>query len=200
MRRMKYTPGEEAAPAVREAARRQRYRSKTGKRRHERGTSGKTSLQGGGAGPQQGISASQTIPSRGSNPLKASFNRFLVAVREIAEEYLEAVRSREYQVMPDEDGSKAIKRDMRSSGKTCQGFQEQEAEKENLFKASWSLSRKSLGMASSAEEANKSSPSSRPLQQKFKGDLGSYTPIWANEVWRTLPALVVLFYDLLHPY
>lgn len=129
--------------------------------------------------------------------LKTSFYKLHIAEREARlKEYLNAGGDPDkYQIVPDEDetvfkAEMAVIRENRTKL-----FQQQEAEKQaNLEKLE--IINKIKAMATSPEQANKSYPEFKELQQQWK-EIKSVPANKASELWRSYQLYVEQFYDLL---
>ena len=130
--------------------------------------------------------------------LKTSFYKLHIAEREARlEEYLNAGGDPDkYQIVPDEDetvfkAEMAVIRENRTKL-----FQQQEAEKQANLEKKLEIINKIKAMATSPEQANKSYPEFKELQQQWK-EIKSVPANKASELWRSYQLYVEQFYDLL---
>lgn len=101
-----------------------------------------------------------------------------------------------YQIVPDEDetvfkAEMAVIRENRTKL-----FQQQEAEKQANLEKKLEIINKIKAMATSPEQANKSYPEFKELQQQWK-EIKSVPANKASELWRSYQLYVEQFYDLL---
>lgn len=129
--------------------------------------------------------------------LKTSFYKLHIAEREARlKEYLNAGGDPDkYQIVPDEDetvfkAEMAVIRENRTKL-----FQQQEAEKQANLEKKLEIINKIKAMATSPEQANKSYPEFKELQQ-WK-EIKSVPANKASELWRSYQLYVEQFYDLL---
>ncbi len=130
--------------------------------------------------------------------LKTAFYKMLTAEREAAQKaYIDGGGDPEsYQVVPDAD-EETFKAEMSIvKEKRTRIFKEQEAEKEANLQRKLDIIEKIKAMVTSPEEANKSYPEFKTLQQEWK-EIKNIPPARANEVWRSYQLYVEQFYDLL---
>lgn len=130
--------------------------------------------------------------------LKTSFYKLHIAEREARlKEYLNAGGDPDkYQIVPDEDetvfkAEMAVIRENRTKL-----FQQQEAEKQANLEKKLEIINKIKAMAISPEQANKSYPEFKELQQQWK-EIKSVPANKASELWRSYQLYVEQFYDLL---
>ena len=130
--------------------------------------------------------------------LKTSFYKLHIAEREARlEEYLNAGGDPDkYQIVPDEDetvfkAEMAVIRENRTKL-----FQQQEAEKQANLEKKLEIINKIKAMATSPEQANKSYPEFKELQQQWK-EIKSVPANKASELWRSYQLYVEQIYDLL---
>ena len=130
--------------------------------------------------------------------LKTSFYKLHIAEREARlKEYLNAGGDPDkYQIVPDEDetvfkAEMAVIRENRTKL-----FQQQEAEKQANLEKKLEIINKIKAMATSSEQANKSYPEFKELQQQWK-EIKSVPANKASELWRSYQLYVEQFYDLL---
>jgi len=130
--------------------------------------------------------------------LKTSFYKLHIAEREARlKEYLNAGGDPDkYQIVPDEDetvfkAEMAVIRENRTKL-----FQQQEAEKQANLEKKLEIINKIKAMATSPEQANKSYPEFKELQQQWK-EIKSVPANKASELWRSYQLYVEQFYDLL---
>lgn len=130
--------------------------------------------------------------------LKTSFYKLHIAEREARlKEYLNAGGDPDkYQIVPDEDetvfkAEMAVIRENRTKL-----FQQQEAEKQANLEKKLEIINKIKAMATSPEQANKSYPELKELQQQWK-EIKSVPANKASELWRSYQLYVEQFYDLL---
>lgn len=130
--------------------------------------------------------------------LKTSFYKLHIAEREARlKEYLNAGGDPDkYQIVPDEDETVfkaeiAVIRENRTKL-----FQQQEAEKQANLEKKLEIINKIKAMATSPEQANKSYPEFKELQQQWK-EIKSVPANKASELWRSYQLYVEQFYDLL---
>ncbi len=131
--------------------------------------------------------------------LKSLFYRFHFAEREQAQkEYVEAGGDpAQYVVMPDE-AEEQLKVQMQIiKEKRAKVFQQQEAEKAANLQRKLDIIEKIKAMATSPDEANKSFPEFKALQQEWR-EIKAVPAEKANEVWRNYQLYVEQFYDLLN--
>ena len=129
--------------------------------------------------------------------LKTSFYKLHIAEREARlKEYLNAGGDPDkYQIVPDEDetvfkAEMAVIRENRTKI-----FQQQEAEKQANLEKKLEIINKIKAMATSPEQANKSYPEFKELQQ-WK-EIKAVPANKASELWRSYQLYVEQFYDLL---
>lgn len=129
--------------------------------------------------------------------LKTSFYKLHIAEREARlKEYLNAGGDPDkYQIVPDEDetvfkAEMAVIRENRTKL-----FQQQEAEKQANLEKKLEIINKIKAMATSPEQANKSYPEFKELQQ-WK-EIKAVPANKASELWRSYQLYVEQFYDLL---
>lgn len=130
--------------------------------------------------------------------LKTSFYKLHIAEREARlKEYLNAGGDPDkYQIVPDEDetvfkAEMAVIRENRTKL-----FQQQEAEKQANLEKKLEIINKIKAMATSPEQANKSYPEFKELQQQWK-EIKAVPANKASELWRSYQLYVEQFYDLL---
>lgn len=130
--------------------------------------------------------------------LKTSFYKLHIAEREARlKEYLNAGGDPDkYQIVPDEDetvfkAEMAVIRENRTKL-----FQQQEAEKQANLEKKLEIINKIKAMATSPEQANKSYPEFKELQQQWK-EIKSVPANKTSELWRSYQLYVEQFYDLL---
>lgn len=130
--------------------------------------------------------------------LKTSFYKLHIAEREARlKEYLNAGGDPDkYQIVPDEDetvfkAEMAVIRENRTKL-----FQQQEAEKQANLEKKLEIINKIKAMATSPEQANKSYPEFKELQQQWK-EIKAVLANKASELWRSYQLYVEQFYDLL---
>ena len=130
--------------------------------------------------------------------LKTSFYKLHIAEREARlKEYLNAGGDpNKYQIVPDEDetvfkAEMAVIRENRTKI-----FQQQEAEKQANLEKKLEIINKIKAMATSPEQANKSYPEFKELQQQWK-EIKAVPANKASELWRSYQLYVEQFYDLL---
>ena len=130
--------------------------------------------------------------------LKTSFYKLHIAEREARlKEYLNAGGDPDkYQIVPDEDetvfkAEMAVIRENRTKL-----FQQQEAEKQANLEKKLEIINKIKAMATSPEQANKSYPEFKELQQQWK-EIKAVPANKASELWRSYQLYVEPFYDLL---
>lgn len=130
--------------------------------------------------------------------LKTSFYKLHIAEREARlKEYLNAGGDPDkYQIVPDEDetvfkAEMAVIRENRTKL-----FQQQEAEKQANLEKKLEIINKIKAMATSPEQANKSYPEFKELQQQWK-EIKAVPANNASELWRSYQLYVEQFYDLL---
>lgn len=130
--------------------------------------------------------------------LKTSFYKLHIAEREARlKEYLNAGGDPDkYQIVPDEDetvfkAEMAVIRENRTKL-----FQQQEAEEQANLEKKLEIINKIKAMATSPEQANKSYPEFKELQQQWK-EIKSVPANKASELWRSYQLYVEQFYDLL---
>lgn len=130
--------------------------------------------------------------------LKTSFYKLHIAEREARlKEYLNAGGDPDkYQIVPDEDetvfkAEMAVIRENRTKL-----FQQQEAEKQANLEKKLEIINKIKAMATSPEQANKSYPEFKELQQQWK-EIKVVPANKASELWRSYQLYVEQFYDLL---
>ncbi len=130
--------------------------------------------------------------------LKTSFYKLHIAERETRlKEYLNAGGDPDkYQIVPDEDetvfkAEMAVIRENRTKL-----FQQQEAEKQANLEKKLEIINKIKAMATSPEQANKSYPEFKELQQQWK-EIKAVPANKASELWRSYQLYVEQFYDLL---
>lgn len=130
--------------------------------------------------------------------LKTSFYKLHIAEREARlKEYLNAGGDPDkYQIVPDEDET-VFKAEM---AVICENrtklFQQQEAEKQANLEKKLEIINKIKAMATSPEQANKSYPEFKELQQQWK-EIKAVPANKASELWRSYQLYVEQFYDLL---
>lgn len=130
--------------------------------------------------------------------LKTTFYKLHIAEREARlKEYIDGGGDPEkYQVMPD-DEEKDFKAKMAViREKRALLFQQQETEKLANLERKLDIINKIKAMATSPDQANKSYPEFKELQQQWK-DIKSVPAEKANELWRSYQLYVEQFYDLL---
>ena len=130
--------------------------------------------------------------------LKTSFYKLHIAEREARlKEYLNAGGDPDkYQIVPDEDetvfkAEMAVIRENRTKL-----FQQQEAEKQANLEKKLEIINKIKAMATSPEQANKSYPEFKELQQQWK-EIKAVPANKASELWRSYQLYVEQSYDLL---
>lgn len=130
--------------------------------------------------------------------LKTSFYKLHIAEREARlKEYLNAGGDPDkYQIVPDEDetvfkAEMAVIRENRTKL-----FQQQEAEKQANLEKKLEIINKIKAMATSPEQANKSYPEFKELQQQWK-EIKAVPANKASELLRSYQLYVEQFYDLL---
>ena len=130
--------------------------------------------------------------------LKTSFYKLHIAEREARlKEYLNVGGDPDkYQIVPDEDetvfkAEMAVIRENRTKL-----FQQQEAEKQANLEKKLEIINKIKAMATSPEQANKSYPEFKELQQQWK-EIKAVPANKASELWRSYQLYVEQFYDLL---
>lgn len=130
--------------------------------------------------------------------LKTSFYKLHIAEREARlKEYLNAGGDPDkYQIVPDEDetvfkAEMAVIRENRTKL-----FQQQEAEKQANLEKKLEIINKIKAMATSPEQANKSYPEFKELQQQWK-EIKAVPANKASELWCSYQLYVEQFYDLL---
>ena len=130
--------------------------------------------------------------------LKTSFYKLHIAEREARlKEYINAGGDPDkYQIVPDEDetvfkAEMAVIRENRTKL-----FQQQEAEKQANLEKKLEIINKIKAMATSPEQANKSYPEFKELQQQWK-EIKAVPANKASELWRSYQLYVEQFYDLL---
>ena len=131
--------------------------------------------------------------------LKSAFYKLHIAEREQQQrEYIEAGGDPEkYQISPDED-EEVFKAEMAEiKERRAKAFLEQEAEKQENLKRKLDIIEKIKAMATSPDEANKSFPDFKALQQEWK-EIKAVPAEKANELWRSYQLYVEQFYDLLN--
>ncbi len=130
--------------------------------------------------------------------LKTSFYKLHIAEREARlKEYLNAGGDPDkYQIVPDEDETvfKAEMTVIRENRTKI--FQQQEAEKQANLEKKLEIINKIKAMATSPEQANKSYPEFKELQQQWK-EIKAVPANKASELWRSYQLYVEQFYDLL---
>lgn len=130
--------------------------------------------------------------------LKTSFYKLHIAEREARlKEYLNAGGDPDkYQIVPDEDETvfKAEMAVIRENSTKL--FQQQEAEKQANLEKKLEIINKIKAMATSPEQANKSYPEFKELQQQWK-EIKAVPANKASELWRSYQLYVEQFYDLL---
>jgi len=130
--------------------------------------------------------------------LKTTFYKLHIAEREARlKEYIEGGGDPEkYQIVPDED-EKAFKANMTVvREKRALLFQQQEAEKLANLEKKLDIINKIKAMATSPDQANKSYPEFKELQQQWK-EIKAVPADKANQLWRSYQLYVEQFYDLL---
>ena len=130
--------------------------------------------------------------------LKTAFYKIHIAEREAKQkEYLEAGGDPErYVVVPDEE-EEVFKAEMSLiKEKRQKFFLQQEEEKQENLKKKLEIIEAVKSMATSPEEANKSYPKFKELQQQWK-EIKAVPADKANELWRNYQLYVEQFYDLL---
>lgn len=130
--------------------------------------------------------------------LKTTFYKLHIAEREARlKEYIDGGGDPEkYQVMPD-DEEKDFKAKMAViREKRALLFQQQETEKLANLERKLDIINRIKAMATSPDQANKSYPEFKELQQQWK-DIKSVPAEKANELWRSYQLYVEQFYDLL---
>ena len=130
--------------------------------------------------------------------LKLVFYKLQNAAREAQmKEYLDNGGDPEkYQVLTDDTESKFKAEMIIIKEKRAKLLKEQEVEKEENLKRKLEIIENVKNMATSPEEANKSYPEFKKLQQEWK-EIGNVPAERANELWRTYQLYVEQFYDLL---
>ncbi|MBQ6063250.1 MAG: DUF349 domain-containing protein [Prevotella sp.] len=130
--------------------------------------------------------------------LKTVFYKLHVAEREAQlKDYLDKGGDPEkYQVRPD-DVEEAFKAEMNIiKEKRAKMFQAQESEKQENLKKKLDIIEKIKAMATSPDEANRSYPQFKELQQQWH-EIKAVPAEKANELWRNYQLYVEQFYDLL---
>ncbi len=130
--------------------------------------------------------------------LKTVFYKLHVAEREAQlKDYLDKGGDPEkYQVRPD-DMEEAFKAEMNIiKEKRAKMFQAQESEKQENLKKKLDIIEKIKAMATSPDEANRSYPQFKELQQQWR-EIKAVPAEKANELWRNYQLYVEQFYDLL---
>ena len=130
--------------------------------------------------------------------LKTVFYKLHVAEREAQlKDYLDKGGDPEkYQVRPD-DVEEAFKAEMNIiKEKRAKMFQAQESEKQENLKKKLDIIEKIKAMATSPDEANRSYPQFKELQQQWR-EIKAVPAEKANELWRNYQLYVEQFYDLL---
>ena len=130
--------------------------------------------------------------------LKTAFYKLHIAEREAQQrEYLEAGGNPDTYTMLPDDMEEAFKAEMIIiKEKRAKLFQEKEAEKAENLKRKLDIIEKIKAMVTSPDEANKSYPQFKELQQEWK-EIKAVPAEKANELWRNYQLYVEQFYDLL---
>ena len=129
--------------------------------------------------------------------LKTTFYKLHIAEREQSyKEFIEGGGNPEsYQILPDED-EEAFKAEMGVvKERRAKIFREQEEEKERNLQRKLEIIEKIKQMVTSPEDAGKSYPEFKALQQEWK-DIKSVPAPKANELWRNNQLYVEQFYDM----
>ena len=129
--------------------------------------------------------------------LKTVFYKMHIAEREASyKEYLEGGGAPDaYQIVPDEE-EEAFKAEMGIvKERRAKLFREQEEEKERNMQRKLEIIEKIKQMVTSPEDAGKSYPEFKALQQEWK-EIKSVPAAKANELWRNYQLYVEQFYDM----
>ena len=129
--------------------------------------------------------------------LKTVFYKMHIAERDARyKEYLDGGGTPEaYQIMPDEE-EEAFKAEMGIvKERRAKLFREQEEEKERNLQRKLEIIEKIKQMVTSPEDAGKSYPEVKALQQEWK-EIKSVPATKANELWRNYQLYVEQFYDM----
>ena len=129
--------------------------------------------------------------------LKTVFYKMHIAEREASyKEYLQGGGSPDaYQIVPDEE-EEAFKAEMGIvKERRAKLFREQEEEKERNLQRKLEIIEKIKQMVTSPEDAGKSYPAFKALQQEWK-EIKSVPATKANELWRNYQLYVEQFYDM----
>ena len=129
--------------------------------------------------------------------LKTVFYKMHIAERDARyKEYLDGGGTPEaYQIMPDEE-EEAFKAEMGIvKERRAKLFREQEEEKERNLQRKLEIIEKIKQMVTSPEDAGKSYPEFKALQQEWK-EIKSVPATKANELWRNYQLYVEQFYDM----
>lgn len=130
--------------------------------------------------------------------LKTAFYKIHIAEREAKQkEYLEAGGNPEQYVVTPDEQEEVFKAEMSLIKEKRQKlFLQQEEEKQENLKKKLEIIEAVKSMATSPEEANKSYPKFKELQQLWK-EIKAVPADKANELWRNYQLYVEQFYDLL---
>ena len=130
--------------------------------------------------------------------LKTAFYKIHIAEREAKQkEYLEAGGDPEQYVVTPDEQEEVFKAEMSLiKEKRQKYFLQQEEEKQENLKKKLEIIEAIKSMATSPEEANKSYPKFKELQQLWK-EIKAVPADKANELWRNYQLYVEQFYDLL---
>lgn len=130
--------------------------------------------------------------------LKTSFYKIHIAEREAKQkEYLESGGDPEQYVVTPDEQEEVFKAEMGLVKEKRQKlFLQQEEEKQNNLAKKLEIAEAIKAMATSPDEANKSYPKFKELQQQWK-EIKAVPADKANELWRTYQLYVEQFYDLL---
>ncbi len=130
--------------------------------------------------------------------LKTAFYKIHIAEREAKQkEYLEAGGDPEQYVVTPDEQEEVFKAEMSLiKEKRQKYFLQQEEEKQENLKKKLEIIEAIKSMATSPEEANKSYPKFKELQQQWK-EIKAVPADKANELWRNYQLYVEQFYDLL---
>lgn len=145
------------------------------------------------------IAHSEETPQKDEvDHLKNLFYKMHIAERDAAQkEYLDNGGNPDsYVTLPDNDEEQFKAEMTLIKEKRAKHFQEQEAEKQDNLKRKLDIIERIKAMATSPDEANKTYPEFKELQQKWK-EIKAVPQDKANEIWRTYQLHVEQFYDLL---
>ena len=144
------------------------------------------------------VSGNETPEKDEIDSLKPAFYKIHIAEREAKQkEYLEAGGDPEQYVVTPDEQEEVFKAEMSLiKEKRQKYFLQQEEEKQENLKKKLEIIEAIKSMATSPEEANKSYPKFKELQQQWK-EIKAVPADKANELWRNYQLYVEQFYDLL---